>query len=322
MKKKLVAVIITSLLVSAGCLREDSSSEEQQVTNGPQPINITNAIFSNTNVSCATYIGEYVAEVTDVSNDEVFTARVNITSENDECTIYSNGLPNHDFAVNGSFASKTSEVWESYTIPLHPQIAEQTTALSLRYDNAVFLNGVKLDLLAAACYGVGSGPLGKEKIGCFESGTPWRYDPMHSSNDFGEDANHAHTQPDGAYHYHGDPVAMYDTTGESASGVIGYAADGFPIRGPYIAENGTVRAVQSGYVLKDGNRTSQSGEGEFPGGVWNGKFRDDFQWQGGVGDLDQCNGKIVDGSYSYFVTFSYPWVLGCFVGTPDESFRK
>ena len=152
MKKKLVAVIITSLLVSAGCLREDSSSEEQQVTNGPQPINITNAIFSNTNVSCAAYIGEYVAEVTDVSNDQVFTARVNISSENDECTIFSNGLPNHDFAVNGSFASKTSEVWESYTIPLHPQIAEQTTALSLRYDNAVFLNGVKLDLLAAGFF--------------------------------------------------------------------------------------------------------------------------------------------------------------------------
>ena len=192
----------------------------------------------------------------------------------------------------------------------------------MNYDNAIFLNGVKLDLLAAACYGVGPEPLGKEKIGCFDANTPWRYDPMHPSNDFGEDDNHAHTQPDGAYHYHGDPRVMYDTTGSTVSGVIGYAADGFPIRGPYIEANGSIRAVESSYVLKEGNRTSQEGEGEFPGGIWDGQYRDDFYWQQGAGDLDECNGMEIDGAYSYFVSFSYPWVMACFIGTPDPSFRK
>lgn len=51
----------------------------------------------------------------------------------------------------------------------------------------MFLNGVKLDVRAAACYGVGGEPLGHEHIGCFDAGTPWRYDPMYDASDFGAD---------------------------------------------------------------------------------------------------------------------------------------
>ena len=128
----------------------------------------------------------------------------------------------------GAFATPVAEVDETFEVPVTPEAAASTTALTLSMDNAIFLNGAKLDLLPAACYGVGNEPLGREKIGCFEDGTPWRYDPMFAGNDFGTDSHNAHTQPDGAYHYHGDPVAMYDTSGETASGVIGFAADGFP----------------------------------------------------------------------------------------------
>jgi len=38
------------------------------------------------------------------------------------------------------------------------------------------LNGVKIDLLAAACFGVGD-----EKIGCFNTNQPWWFDPMYWS---------------------------------------------------------------------------------------------------------------------------------------------
>jgi hypothetical protein len=41
-----------------------------------------------------------------------------------------------------------------------------------------------------------------------------------------------------------------------------------------------------------------------------------------AGDLDACNGKVVDGRYGYYVTATYPWVLACFRGTPDPSFAK
>ena len=195
-----------------------------------------------------------------------------------------------------------------------------TTALSLATDNAVMLNGVKLDLLAAACYGVGNDPLGQEKIGCFDD-YPWRYDPMHPANDFGTDTHNAHVQPDGAYHYHGSPEALFDTTGETESGVIGFAADGFPIYGPYIDDEGTVRPVVSGYSLKEGERISQEGEGAFPGGSYDGTYRDDYEFTG-AGDLDECNGMTRDGSYGYYITDSYPWVLGCYTGSTDPSFDK
>jgi len=69
--------------------------------------------------------------------------------------------------------------------------------------DAIMLNGVVVDLLAAGCFGVGDG-----RIGCFDLATAWRYDPMSPSASFGTDAHHAHTQPDGHYHYHGDPLAM------------------------------------------------------------------------------------------------------------------
>ena len=180
--------------------KEKTDVNEIDVSNS---IDITNVVFSNFNSSCKAYVGSYFANAMDVSAGEVTTSFVNITANENACTINSNGVPNHDFAINGSFATKTSAVWESFNINTNPQFGDTITALSLQYDNAVFLNGVKLDLMAAACYGVGPEPLGREKIGCFESDTPWRYDPMHPSNDFGEDENNAHTQPDGAYHYHG-----------------------------------------------------------------------------------------------------------------------
>ena len=100
------------------------------------------------------------------------------------------------------------------------------------------------------------------------------------------------------------------------SPVIGFAADGFPIYGPYFDDAGTVRRAVSGYRLKAGTRAGG------PGGAYDGTFVDDYEWADGVGDLDRCNGMAVGGQYGYYVTDAYPYVLGCFAGTPDDSFRK
>ncbi|MCA9671444.1 MAG: YHYH protein [Myxococcales bacterium] len=324
----LVAVCGVTLL-AAGCSDHSSQNSDSARDDASDLgadasglVDITGAVFSRTDPSCAVYAGRYRASVTDVGRNIVFAASVQVTSNADgTCTISSNSIPNHDFNNMGAFANVTAEVSESFTIPV-PAEASSTTPLSLQYDNAVFLNGVKLDQLAAACYGVGNEPLGREKIGCFTEGTPWRYDPMFAGNSFGTDHNNAHTQPDGAYHYHGDPRAMYDDAGQKASGVIGFAADGYPIYGPYIDDNGTIRKVTSGYVLRSGARASQSGEGAFPAGDYDGTFRDDYEWKAGAGDLDACNGMTRNGSYGYYVTSSYPWVMGCFRGTPHRSFSK
>ncbi|MGD1919345.1 MAG: YHYH protein, partial [Pleurocapsa sp.] len=134
------------------------------------------------------------------------------------------------------------------------------------------------------------------------------------------DSPHAHTQENGGYHYHGNPKALFDDSDNSkASPVIGFAADGFPIFGSYFDDNGNIRQVRSSYQLKSGSRPSGA---ENPGGTYDGEFDDDYEYVEGFGDLDECNGMTVNGVYGYYVTDSYPYIMGCFSGTPDHSFRK
>ncbi len=291
-------------------------------TCGTIPENITNKVFTSRETQCTAYIGTYFAVSLDVNDNTIFYSDVEIADNGNTCTITSDAVPNHDFNDGNGFANATAEVVESYDIVKNPTAANATTALTLQWDNAIFLNGAKLDLLPAACYGVGNAPLGEEKFGCFDMSIPWRYDPMFAGNDFDTDSHNAHTQPDGAYHYHGDPASMYDPSGNTASGVIGFAADGFPIFGPFIDDNGFIREVQSSYVLKSGNRESQVNEGAFPGGTYDGTFIDDYEFNGS-GDLDECNGMVNgNGEYAYYVTYTYPWVMRCFKGTPNMSFQK
>jgi hypothetical protein len=314
-------IALTLVLAGLACGGGSPGSDVLVPPEMPDAIDITDRVFSSRAVSCADRVGSYYADVRDLGRNVAHRAEIQIEATDGGCVITSNSLPNHDFNDMGQFATAAQAVTESFTIAASPEFADAPTPLSLRIDNAIFLNGVKLDVRAAACYGVGNEPLGQERIGCNQDGTPWRYDPMHEANGFGTDSHHAHTQPDGAYHYHGDPLAMYDASGAAQSGLVGFAADGFPIYGPFIDEGGTVRRVRSGYTLKQGPREPQVGEGAFPGGEPDGRYVDDWEWTD-AGDLDVCNGMWRDGSYGYYITDTYPWVLGCFQGTPNPSFRK
>jgi len=142
---------------------------------------------------------------------------------------------------------------------------------------------------------------------------------MYLSNGFRVDSHNAHTQPNGAYHYHGDPMALFSRTGDVASPVVGFAADGFPIYGSFIKDGAAIRQVQSSYQLKSGTRPSDNNQ---PGGSYDGSFRDDYEYIAGSGDLDECNGMSVNGQYAYYITDRFPYLMACFKGTVDESFRK
>lgn len=289
---------------------------------GSSVTDITDAVFTNRSGDCGEYTGTFTSSITDLGNSKNFTGSLTITANTSTCSFSSNAIPNHDVNDTDSFATDVAEVDQLFTVTRNPSNAASTTDLSLTYDNAIFLNGAKLDILPAACYGVGGEPLGHEKIGCNTENTPWRYDPMYASNDFGTDAHNAHTQPSGAYHYHGNPKAIFKQTDPTeASGVVGFAADGYPIYGPYINDGGSIREVTSSYTLKAGSRAHQAGEGAFPGGTYDGTFRDDFEYTA-AGDLDECNGMTVDGQYGYYVTNAFPWVINCFKGTPNSTFHK
>ncbi len=277
--------------------------------------NISDALLTNRRPICTYYADNTISMVTDIKRDQVFEGSVVITVEGDECVITTNNIPNHNFNDPvAAFATDVAEVVNELRIPIEPTFASQTTDISLTTDNAVFLNGVKLDLLAAACYNVGD-----EKIGCNDIDQPWRFDPMSPLNQFGTDSNNAHTQPDGAYHYHGNPMALFDQEPNSESPVVGFAADGFPIFGSFINDNGTIRTVTSSYQLRSGTRPSSADD---PGGNYDGTYRDDYEFVQGSGDLDECNGMMWNGSYGYYVINEFPWVLNCYKGTTNASFDK
>ena len=274
-------------------------------------VNIRDAVFDERSGDCAAYAVSSIAEALDIQNDMGFEGLVDIEVGEEACTLSSNAIPNHDFNdASARFATNVGEIATSWEIPRNPTPAASPTELGLQTYDGVMLNGVVLDLLAAGCFGVGD-----ERSGCNDIGTPYRFDPMSEATGFGTDMHNAHTQPDGRYHYHGDPLAMYGEPEDGASGVIGFAADGYPIYGPYFDDGTVVRAARSSYVLRSGERDGG------PGGTFDGTFVDDFLYDGS-GDLDECNGMTVDGQYGYYVTNGYPWVLACFRGPPDASFNK
>lgn len=276
---------------------------------------ITNLLLSNRREECSYYAENRFSNVSDVQRNQQFTGSLSITVEGEECVFISNSIPNHDFNdATAAFATAASAVSAEFRISTTPAFAATTTAIALTTDNAIFLNGVKLDLLAAGCFGVGDG-----NIGCNDINQPWRYDPMSPLTMFGTDAHNAHTQPDGTYHYHGNPKALFDQNAMAESPVIGFAADGFPIFGSYIDDGGQIRTVTSSFQLRSGTRPSGADD---PGGNYDGTFVDDYEFVAGSGDLDECNGMMRAGSYGYYVTDAYPWVLACFKGTPDSSFDK
>ncbi len=310
---KLSCVTVTALALLSGC-GSSSDTSSTDTSTGTSTMDITNAILTNRSANCEEYVKTYTSMVTDIQNDTDFDGSLEITVEDGKCKFTSNAIPNYDFNDgSGNFATDVSEQALNVEITTNPTIASTTTALSLSTDNAIFLNGVKVDSVAAGCYGVGNG-----QIGCDDMSAPYRYDPVYAG--FGTDSHNAHTQPTGEYHYHASPVALFDTEGNSESPVIGFAADGFPIYGSYIDDNGEIRKVTSSYAVKTGDRITIDGIN--PGGSYTGEFVTDYEYVASSGDLDECNGMEVDGVYGYYITDDYPYVLGCYKGTTDSSFNK
>lgn len=277
---------------------------------------ITEKTFVNRSSNCADYAASYKSAVKDVHNNSNFAGALTVAVSGDKCTFHSNAIPNHHFNDGDrSFPNQVSAQDDRYQVSRTPKHALAATPLSLQIDNAILLNGVKVDMLAAGCFNVGNG-----KVGCNDMTTPWRFDPMHKANGFDVDSHNAHAQPDGTYHYHGTPNAFYlAAAAVQPSPVVGFAADGYPIYGPYIQQGEVIKKVTASYRLKSGNRPTGAGQ---PGGVYNGEFRDDYEYVAGLGDLDECNGMTYQGVYGYYITDSFPYVLNCFKGAVDSSFYK
>lgn len=339
----LLPIILGVILSGCGSSSSDSEAttsndDKNDDVNEPPtdlgPTDITDVDLTNRSGNCSHYVGTYDSSVTDVKRSLSFTGNVSITATDTTCTVTSNDIPNHDFNDEmASFATDVAEVSKTFEFPINPSLANSITELEIGVVNVVLLNGVVVDILPAACYGVGSEPLGREKIGCGSNqiNNPWRYDPMSTLNSFGTDSHNAHVQPDGTYHYHGNPVALFAqdcTVATNVSPVIGFAADGFPVYGSCIKnDNGDIIEVSSSWALKSGARqavagyvTPSGGTGNVSSNDYDGQFRGDYEYIDAQSDLDECNGMTIDGQYGYYVTNSFPWVVNCYKGVVQSSF--
>ncbi|MCP3970590.1 MAG: YHYH protein [Rhodobacteraceae bacterium] len=248
------------------------------------------------------------------ANRSVSGNRVSITVRGGTRVIACNGIPDHKIGKfpNSGNPNRISAQSYRFKMPVSPrQNARSTESGPVR--PGVGLNGVPFD----------------PNAGEFWQGNPrsgWRYEALSGAVALGVDANHAHVQPTGAYHYHGLPIGLMQNlgwSGKRASPLIGYAADGFPIYALTAAVNGRVVEMTSSYRLRRGNRPG----GNQPGGSYDGSFAQDYVYRKGAGTLDECNGALVrtaeypQGTYAYFLTRAFPVVPRRFRGTPDASFR-
>lgn len=292
-----------------------------------RPIDITNVVLTNRSADCADYVGSYTADALDIQNDLLFTSMITITADETSCTIESDSVPNHEFndesaAFAGGAEGATITATETTSVvPRFPEFADEVTEISTSVKNAIFLNGVRLDIVAAGCYrpSQSQDESGNVGIGC-QTSDPWLLDALGSDTQFGVDEHNGHTQPGGLYHYHGNPNALFnDVPGEDGSPVIGFAADGFPVYGSYFvdSENDEIRKAISGYTLKEGSRGERSDTN--PGGEYDGEYVADYEFTD-AGDLDECNGMTIEGQYGYYITDTFPWGVRCLQGTPDDSF--
>lgn len=245
------------------------------------------------------------------------TARVNVRVEGAYRYVFANGIPDHSTGAfpNRGNPNSISEQDYHFRMPVQGQLTGTTSRLFMS-PFGVAVNGVPFDP-------------GAEEFWRGDRNSGWQYEAMYLGARLGLDSNNAHVQPNGAYHYHGSPTALLQKLGRFDRPILlGYAADGFPIYGPFgyadadSASGGLVKLCSS-YRLKSGSRPGGSSGGSFggranggslrgdigsgysgrlnpafpeqpqsgPGGTYDGAFVQDYEYIAGLGQLDDCNGR-------------------------------
>lgn len=166
----------------------------------------------------------------------------------------------------------------------------------------------------------------------------WSMNPLeHPEMETDLDCNNGHVQPNGAYHYHGFPEALYEgrggewpLTGSRMQKIVqlGWAFDGAEIYGPICYQKPATSVngqnwieVETAWETKSGSR----GAGAPPGDYSSGYYVQDYEASRleyrshplkGPVLLDQCNGHVnsdfLDGAYHYHITTDFPYIPRCY----------
>ncbi|MEM9372635.1 MAG: YHYH protein [Planctomycetota bacterium] len=249
-----------------------------------------------------------------------------ITVEGDQRIIRANGIPQHQTGTFPTRGNPNAIRPQSHEIrlPVHPTPAGHPTPARPEFGIAV--NGVIFDS--------GTGEFWTPTQGrTLGARSRWNYEALTGDIDLGIDANNAHVQPTGKYHYHGMPTGLIDRLNEDRDDeqpqmlLVGWAFDGFPIYAefgyadPEDPESG-VRSLEPSYRVRSGARP-ESPAG--PGGEFDGSFTADWEYVDGLGDLDECNGRtgvtpeFPEGTYYYVITDAFPSVPRFWKGEPART---
>jgi len=221
--------------------------------------------------------------------------------DGDAFVVESNGIPSYTFVeMTPNALTETDNHWE---IPLNPVVAAAATDIPLIGQAGFAVNGM-----------VWFGPN--------EADFPDPYgDPVYNGI---VDGCSGHTAPQG-YHHHAlqercliqenvaeaTPWTQADPAGDEPSPVIGYAGDGFAIFGSWgCLDEACSEVVEyvSGYAQIADPSTYAWDAHEY-------RASDD------PAVLDECNGHVGPaGDYHYHATETFPYILGCFAGTPASGF--
>ena len=307
-------------------VRHTSSASASTTTNTVLTIGGVSATFSSTTAG-VTYSTANVycdlSELTYNSDESVNTnSDYSWVCNTQNRLLSANGIPNHEVGTfpnaNNPNTISVQNISETFTISPSVISNSGTSARIVAYA----LNGIKFDPgTAGRCNDAGSCSLAGG------SGS-WSIEALgHDTFDFGDDMNHAHVQPTGAYHYHGIPERYLTKLAKGeAMTLVGWAADGFPVYARYgysVADDSgsPIKIMESTWRLKssaDASRPSTKINDGSP--IPLGAFTQDYEYVEGLGDLDRCNGRsgvtpeFPRGIYYYVVIDSFPYASRCLRG--------
>jgi hypothetical protein len=241
-------------------------------------------------------------------------------------TITANGIPNHPIGQFPGQYNPNAVSAQHYEF----RISEKPTPAA---EGARPPRAEGHQLFGVALNGIPFDP-GTAEFWHDDRASGWRMEAIGGPRNLGLDASNGHVQPNGAYHYHGIPLGLMTMTARERNPkkmlLVGWAADGYPIYGPYAYDKADdaaspPRQMKTSYRLKKADR---AGGDDGPGGKPDGSYTRDWEYVAGRGDLDENNGRtgvtpeFPNGTYYYVITGEFPFIPRQFHGTPDPSFTK
>ena len=273
--------LMNALGLQAGAPPAGDSTEAGAAPIAAADTNTENSVvINNTTAACPS---ENFISVSAHPNNSAYPApTLNVTCDENNMYISSNGIPSFEFvSITPGGLEATNHSWQ---ITLNPQITGVQTEVPLLGTIAVAIDGLPI--------------FGPNEGGNLGFGDPFTDNILDFCN--------GHTAQS-TYHYHSRPDCLFANLDGQVGLVIGYALDGFPILSPYVCTDAACTSTQK--MESSWQKTSNATA------AWEAN-----EYVAGSGDLDQCNGRTLnDGGYAYFATDTFPYVLGCYVGTPQNA---